>query len=125
MLISQIADETGTIRVVARVGGKTRIVNGARSVYSLALEAARNGAGLVALIDRIGLGRAVDLDAAYREGRVLSPLGHPDPAHLHLTGTGLTHLGSAAARDAMHRKLDDAGEETLTDSMKMFRMGIE
>ncbi|MFN5998948.1 MAG: AraD1 family protein, partial [Paracoccaceae bacterium] len=48
---------------------------------------------------------------------------HPDPAHLHLTGTGLTHLGSASARDAMHAKLE--GAETLTDSMKMFRMGLE
>ncbi|MBP0587986.1 hypothetical protein J8J22_23275, partial [Mycobacterium tuberculosis] len=26
---------------------------------------------------------------------------------------------------AMHRKIDDAKEETLTDSMKMFRMGLE
>jgi hypothetical protein len=42
---------------------------------------------------------------------------------LHLTGTGLTHLGSASARDAMHAKL--AGAENLTDSMKMFRMGLE
>ena len=43
--------------------------------------------------------------------------------HLHLTGTGLTHLGSASARDAMHAKLE--GAETLTDSMKMFRAGLE
>ena len=40
-----------------------------------------------------------------REGRLLAPINHPDPAHLHLTGTGLTHLGSAATRDAMHKKL--------------------
>ena len=42
---------------------------------------------------------------------------------MHLTGTGLTHLGSASARDAMHAKL--SGTETLTDSMRMFRMGLE
>jgi hypothetical protein len=53
---------------------------------------------------------------------VLLPVTHPDPAHLHLTGTGLTHLGSAAARDAMHTTLQ---AETLSDSMKMFRMGLE
>jgi hypothetical protein len=40
-----------------------------------------------------------------------------------MTGTGLTHLGSASARDAMHAKLGQA--ETLTDSMKMFRMGLD
>jgi hypothetical protein len=48
---------------------------------------------------------------------------HPDPAHMHVTGTGLTHLGSAATRDAMHAQAQKA--EALTDSMKMFRMGVE
>ena len=124
MLISQMLDDADTIRVVARNGGKARIVNGARSVYSLAMEAARTGVGLETLIERKGGGETVDLEAAYRKGRLLSPINHPDPAHLHLTGTGLTHLGSAATRDSMHKKLD-AGEEQLTDSMKMFRMGLE
>lgn len=125
MLISQITDGGDTIHVVARIDGKTRLVKGARSVYSLALQAARSGTGLAALVEEIGFGKTVDLAAAYAEGRVLSPLAHPDPAHLHMTGTGLTHLGSASARDAMHKKLDAAGEEQLTDSMKMFRMGLE
>jgi hypothetical protein len=125
MLLSQILDDTETIRVAARNGGKARIVNGARSVYSLALEAARTGLGLAALIDRKGLGETVDLESAYKKGWLLSPINHPDPAHLHLTGTGLTHLGSAATRDSMHKKLGAEGEEQLTDSMKMFRMGLE
>lgn len=125
MLISQIVDGTDMIQVIARTGGGTKIVNGAKSVYSLALEAARSGVGLSALIERKGFGKSVDLDAAYRQGRLISPINHPDPAHLHLTGTGLTHLGSAATRDAMHKKLDADGEEALTDSMKMFRMGLE
>ncbi|WP_309545855.1 AraD1 family protein [Paracoccus thiocyanatus] len=67
-------------------------------------------------------GKPVDLAAALAQGRMLLPVDHPDPAHLHLTGTGLTHLGSAATRNAMHRKADPA---ELTDSMKMFRMGLE
>ena len=124
MLISQMLDDADIIRVVARNGGKARVVNGARSVYSLAMEAARTGVGLEALIERKGFGEAVDLEAAYRKDRLISPINHPDPAHLHLTGTGLTHLGSAATRDSMHKKLD-AADEQLTDSMKMFRMGLE
>jgi hypothetical protein len=54
---------------------------------------------------------------------MLLPVMHPDPAHMHITGTGLTHLGSAATRDAMHKAATE--ESKLTDSMKMFRMGLE
>lgn len=125
MLISEIVDADGAVRVVMRDGGAARIVKEAPSVYALAMEAARSGEGLAAVIDRKGLGDTVDLEAAYRDGRLRSPISHPDFAHLHLTGTGLTHLGSAATRDAMHKKLAAEGEEQLTDSMKMFRMGLE
>lgn len=124
MLISQIV-EGDKILVAVRANGKARVLNGQRTVYSLALEAARSGMRLAELVERIGLGRAVDLDAAYRDGRLTLPISHPDPTHLHLTGTGLTHLGSASARDAMHKKLADGGEAQLTDSMKMFRMGLD
>lgn len=122
MLISQIV-EGDALLVVVRANGKARVLNGERTVYSLALEAARNGMRLAELVESIGFGRAIDLDAVYREGRVTSPIIHPDPTHLHLTGTGMTHLGSAAARDAMHKK--PQAEELITDSMKMFRMGID
>ncbi len=123
MHLSQLAEKSGRIRVVAREGAEARIVNETTSVYALALSAARGGMSIAELVTKRGLGDAVDLAAALAAGRLVSPIAHPDPAHLHLTGTGLTHLGSAATRDAMHKKLD--GEETLTDSMKMFKMGIE
>ncbi|MBE7185803.1 MAG: GguC protein [Methylobacterium mesophilicum] len=124
MLVSQLTENGETLVAAREPGGEARLVEGARSVLDLAHEAIQGGIGLAALIERKGFGRAVDLEAAYREGRLLSPVSHPDPAHLHLTGTGLTHLGSAATRDAMHKKLE--GEvETLTDSMKMFRMGLD
>ncbi len=55
---------------------------------------------------------------------MLTPVDHPDPAHCIITGTGLTHLGSAAARDGMHKKLSGAKEE-LTDSLKMFQARLE
>jgi hypothetical protein len=67
----------------------------------------------------------VDRAALLAEGRMLAPVDHPDPAHLYVTGTGLTHLGSAATRDAMHTANSGAAETGLTDTMKMFRMGLE
>lgn len=125
MLISQIMTQDGKVRVAVRDGADAHFINDAKSVYALALEAIRGGIGLKEIIQTRGLGESVDIAAAYAEGRMLAPIRHPDPAHLHLTGTGLTHLGSASTRDAMHKKLDAAGEEQLTDSMKMFRMGLE
>lgn len=125
MLMSQIISADGKSRVVVREGEDARMVNDAKSIYALALEAVRAGTTLATVVADRGLGEAVDLDAAARAGQLLSPVRHPDPAHLHLTGTGLTHLGSAAARDSMHKKLNSEGEEALTDSMKMFRMGLE
>jgi hypothetical protein len=41
-----------------------------------------------------------------------------------VTGTGLTHLGSADTRDAMHAQTQ-VEESQLTDSMRMFRLGLE
>ncbi|MDK1387292.1 GguC family protein [Sinorhizobium sp. 8-89] len=126
MLISQVRKEDGSIAVAVRSPSEmARAVKGAESVYALAMEAANAGKSLKEVIDARGVGDEIDLEKAYAEGRLLSPITHPDPAHLHLTGTGLTHLGSAATRDAMHKKTTEAAEETLTDSMKMFRMGIE
>ncbi len=106
-------------------GGKAHIVKNASSVYALALKAASSGVKLKALVKEKGLGKAIDPAAILAEGRMLPPVDHPDPAHLHVTGTGLTHLGSASTRDAMHKSNQAAAEAPLTDSMKMFRMGLE
>lgn len=57
-------------------------------------------------------------------GQVLPPLDHEDPAHCLVSGTGLTHLGSADTRDKMHQKKDQ-DEATLTDTARMFRWGVE
>jgi hypothetical protein len=121
MHISQINDAAGTRRVVFRDGAEARIVEGAASTYALAREAIAAGQSLAEAVRARGLGAAVDLGAVLAEGRVLAPVDHPDPAHLHLTGTGLTHLGSAATRDAMHQ----AKDEDLSDSMRMFKLGLE
>lgn len=124
MLISQICDRDGKLVVVARQGSESYSVNGAQSVLALANEAIETGKSLTETISSHGYGAAVDLTLAAVEGRLLPPIQHPDPAHLHVTGTGLTHMGSAATRDSMHAKAQGA-EVELTDSMRMFRMGID
>lgn len=125
MLLSQVRSASGKITVVARQDGEAYEVKGADSVRGLALRAASEGVKLTDLIGRLGLGAPVDLALAYEEGRLLTPIHHDDPVHLHLTGTGLTHLGSAATRDAMHAKAAAQDTSAMTDSMKMFRMGLE
>ncbi len=106
--------------IICRQGDSARLVPGFASTYELAKSAVEAGISLAAAIERRGAGDAVDLAALAAGGRLDCPVRHPDPAHMFLTGTGLTHTGSASARDSMHA--DTTG---MSDSMKMFRMGIE
>jgi hypothetical protein len=118
--------DTGGARRVARVAepDTLEVITGAESVYELADRAIGAGRSLATEIDAAGLDGTVDYERVAAEGRLLSPINHPDPAHLLVTGTGLTHLGSADARDAMHAEALDESEEALTDSMRMFRLGL-
>lgn len=120
MLISQVRDGDG-VAVVVRDGSEAAIVTGATGTYALAMAATAEGLSLADIVARRGLGPAVDLAALTADGQMLLPLTHPDPARMHLSGTGLTPLGSAATPDAMHVKPD----AEMTDSMRMFRMGVE
>ena len=125
MWLSQLTLEDGTRGVAVRGNDGAHLVRGVSSTRDLALAAHAAGRGLWAEVEARGRGAAVDLVAALEAGRLLVPLDHPDPAHLHLTGTGLTHLGSAATRDAMHQGAAESLAENVTDSMRMFRMGLE
>lgn len=124
MLVSQCRTVDGRTQVVVREGSEAYVLGKNTTLYDLARECADSGRSLAETIGEKGLGEAIDIERAALEGRLLAPITHPDPAHLHLTGTGLTHLGSAATRDAMHAKAS-ADDATLTDSMRMFRMGLE
>lgn len=127
MRLVQLREQDGgrAVAVLAE-DGSARLVEGATSTYDLARCAIAEKLSLEAQVARLGLGGAVDVRQALAEKRVLAPVDHPDPAHLVVTGTGLTHLGSAEGRDAMHKKLsDNAGQQPLTDSMRMFKLGLE
>src|SRR4051812_21024600 len=125
MNLIQFTKDNGARGVAAVESGAAHVVKGAKSVYALALDAANGKTKLKALVKDKGLGKAVDLAALVAEGRLLPPIDHPDAAHFYVTGTGLTHLGSASTRDAMHKANQQEAEAPLTDSMKMFRMGLK
>jgi len=99
--------------------GIARRLTDARTTLELAQRACAEGRPLATLAEALA-GPAVDLAAV----RLLAPIDHADPAHLLVSGTGLTHLGSAEGRDKMHRAASQA-PETLTDSMRMFLLGVE
>jgi hypothetical protein len=92
--------------------------------YTLARRAIATGRALVETAEAALTETRLDYPQLIEEKRLLPPLTHPDPAHCLVTGTGLTHLGSADTRAAMHAKTQ-ASEEELTDSMRMFKLGVE
>lgn len=113
-------------RHVAVVEGDTLlVVNGAASTRELALDAIRKGHGLAEEVCARGTQPS---PSSYRQtlqdGRVLAPLDHEDPAHCLISGTGLTHLGSASTRDKMHQQ-NIGDQAALTDTARIFQWGIE
>ena len=119
----QHRDDSGMRRLVLAEGDGACFLSGASSVRELASEAIAAGATLLHAARERATGDTVDIAAEYEADRFLAAVDHADPARIQLTGTGLTHLGSAEGRDKMHRDL--ASADTLTDSMKMFREGLE
>ena len=103
---------------------RLRILDGFASVFDLAQKAIASRASLVDLVRTSTVVESLDYDAVHAgrsEWRLLTPIDHPHESGCCLvSGTGLTHLGSAAQRQQMH----EAIESELTDSMKMFRLGL-
>ncbi|MBZ0330798.1 FAH family protein [Halomonas sp. ANAO-440] len=109
-----VVETTDTVRPIIVEGG----------THALAQIAIASGQSLQAVIDVRLDDNLVDYQQLIDEKRLLPPLTHPDPAHCLVTGTGLTHLGSADTRSAMHAKTQ-VSETELTDSMRMFKLGVE
>jgi hypothetical protein len=104
---------------------RLRLLGKLDSVYVLAQAAIASGTTLSALVQQYASDETLEYDPIYQgrsDWRLLTPVDHPDePARCLVSGTGLTHLGSAKDRNAMHGVKDTE----LTDSMKMFRWGVE
>ncbi|MFC0250637.1 AraD1 family protein [Massilia consociata] len=124
MLLVQFITESQERRIGILHDNIIRVVNGYATTLDLARAAIATGTGLAQLADAAAGADHYNYDDVAQAGRILPPLDHPDVAHCYVTGTGLTHLGSADTRDAMHKKIG-GDVDALSDSMKMFRMGVE
>jgi len=128
MRLLQLKDDAGRRRV-ARVGddkSTLEVLAGYEGVLELARDAIRRGVRLDDLVRVSKVDLRLDYDAVERAGQVRIPIDHPDPAHVLVSGTGITHLHSATARDAMHPgRAAGAARSGDSDSMRMFRMGVE
>ena len=116
----------GKIRRVALVEEPyLRLLDGCSSIYALANVALSANMLLTDLVRQRDRHEQLEYDPIYNgpsEWRILPAIDHPEePARCLVSGTGLTHLGSAQNRQSMH----EARPEDLTDSMKMFRWGVE
>jgi hypothetical protein len=145
-------------RVAAVEDPQLRLLHGVRSVYELANLAIAEGNTLSGAARERLTSEWIDYDSVCdgcSPWRLLPAIDHPEEsARCTVSGTGLTHLGSAQGRNAMHSsasggilgatkvpprgsasaaqpaaaKAETAAEafpETLTDSMRMFRSGIQ
>jgi len=102
-----------------------RLLDSCSSVYELAHIAIAAGMKLSETAHQRARNEAIHYDPIYNgesDWKLLPAIDHPEePARCLISGTGLTHLGSARNRQSMHAEKN----EELTDSMKMFRWGVE
>jgi hypothetical protein len=97
------------------------------TVLALARRALAEGCALTAVAEGLLSEDALSYDEVY-EGRspwkLIAPIDCPgDPQRVSVSGTGLTHLGSARDRQAMHVAPTAQEEAQMTDSMRMFEWG--
>ncbi len=114
----------GIVRRVALVEEPhLHVLDGCNYVYELAQSAIKEGVKLADVARKRLTNERLDYDLVYNEKsewRLLPPIDHPDEcSRCMISGTGLTHLGSARDRQSMHA----ADSNDMTDSMKMFHWG--
>ena len=98
------------------------------SVYELATRALERSVGLLALTADLLSGEEEPYEEVYSghsEWKLLPAFDQPhEPSRCLVSGTGLTHRQSAEARHRIHHE-GKPREEELTDSMRMYRWGLE
>lgn len=125
MRIVQFKNKDSSTHVGLVEDENLRLLNEVKSTYALTQMVFKTGKNLKELVEMLAGDETVSYQPLLENKQVLLPLEHPDPYRSWITGTGLTHLGSAASRDEMHQKLKKSSPDELTDSMKMFQMGLK
>jgi hypothetical protein len=105
-----------------------RFLENVESTYDLAKASLSVDLSLSEYSRELATENVLDYDSVYQcrsEWHLLSPIDVPgDQNRTLITGTGLTHLGSAMDRQAMHAA-GNLQKTEMTDSMRMFQSGVE
>jgi hypothetical protein len=103
-----------------------QLIESAKSVLQLVEIAVQRDVTMEAIIQELGYGEKLAYDNIYdgkSDWQLLPCFDYPEePLKCMLSGTGLTHKASAENRQKMH---DAASAENLTDSMRMYLIGLE
>ncbi len=118
--------KAGDVRRLALVEEpRLRMIRDFDSLYGLAQAAIETSEKLTSLASNHITDETLDYEEIYRGNstwKLLAPIDYPqEPARCLVSGTGLTHFGSARDRQSMHV----AKAQEVTDSMKMFEWGLE
>lgn len=105
------------------------VLSGFGTAYDAAEAAFTRGVPFPELLQSLPVEQTLDYDDVYRDDTdwiVLPPFDQPhEPSRCLISGTGLTHLASAETRQKMHAELEEKKVEQETDSMRMYRWGVE
>src|SRR3982750_4220716 len=128
MHLVQLAN--GNLRGVAVVqGSRLIILDEVTSIYELAKRALAHRILLPQAPTTLATGDHVLYDDVFQQNspwQLIAPIDVPGAPQMTLvSGTGLTHLGSARERQAMHAETAKKTEAEMTDSMRMFEWGRE
>ncbi len=129
--IVQLAHQVHGRRVALVEEPSLRLLRECASVYELASAAIEAGKPLRQAIDQRVSDEQIGYDDVYdgpSDWRLLPPIDHPELTRCLVSGTGLTHKGSADNRQSMHAATDTRhptpAPQSLSDSMKMFQLGL-
>jgi hypothetical protein len=120
MLLIQFLNDAGMPLVGLLNGDSVLPHRRGLSTYDHVLACLRSGRSIDDSADDFGGDLVLFADLAAAD-RLLPPLTHPDPRRCLISGTGLTHRGSADTRALMHMP-DDAA---ASDTMRLFIAGVK